>query len=675
MDTQLDDFGRDLAALTQRFLDLGAKLGEAARGLAEAGAPPSDALVEALGEGRTQFIQLRSDVLAAAGDAELASVVDPESLHDLEPILESVRQALRARALRAALEDAKQQVLFTVDRVLEIVHRDDPAFATLVGAHAKAREYRAAVEALSDPEATETRQVLEDGQSFADLLTMVEDRDGLDDDRYAQLEEIVTRTYGRSLAVAIGRGRLGFVGDIVEPPLAPAPEPATVDIEPAVGIEAAIAVDAAAVIELEPLVEPVDATAPLEMAESTDMAEPAEDLETTMGLETEDALASIEAAAEVSTVRFPRLELESDSPLTAPTAPLAEDFEVLPTSGAPGEDDTLVDTTPTIEMPSLELESEPLDPPPAEPEPEPTPEPRAEDLAPAMSVAPEPVEESSGADTGPDETAQWWLSAWARWSGWKSSLNIADAVREEIGKYPYLLSVPIQKSPEYEDGLLAYGYSILMDHVERQKPGCVGNALNSLKASHTQPVGERLYTYLVNEGRLRDTYAEFVRATILGAVPEPGLWFQFRILESKDDTRILQRPTARLGDPELSGQRLASDGQRYAEHKFRMTLGPLTTRFVLVSVDVKEARGIGVKILADGAPTDTGWIVAVPAGRGSMKTEARRVTEDGTHLAGLGKDYGATWVAVFNPDPLADRRIELSVWLRKDAKSPFRGKG
>src|SRR5258705_95892 len=198
MDTKLDDFGRDLAALTQRFLDLGAKLGEAARGLTEAGAPPSDALVEALGEGRTQFIQLRSDVLAAAGDAEVASVVDPASLHDLEPILESVGQALRARARRAALDEAKRQVLFTIDRVLEIVHRDDPAFATLVGAHTRAREYRAAVEALSDPEATETRQVLEDGQSFADLLTMVEDRDGLDDDRYAQLEEIVTRTFGRS---------------------------------------------------------------------------------------------------------------------------------------------------------------------------------------------------------------------------------------------------------------------------------------------------------------------------------------------------------------------------------------------------------------------------------------------------------------------------------------------
>jgi len=189
-----------------------------------------------------------------------------------------------------------------------------------------------------------------------------------------------------------------------------------------------------------------------------------------------------------------------------------------------------------------------------------------------------------------------------------------------------------------------------------------------------QRVGDQLYSYLVTEGKLRETYAEFVRATVVGSVPEPGLWFQFRILESKDDTRILQRPSARLGDSELSGQRLASDGQRYAEHKFKMTLGPLTTRFVLVSVDVKESRGIGVKILADGKPTDSGWIVAVPAGRGNMKTEARRVTEDGTHLAGLGKDYGTAWVAVFNPEPKTDRRIELSVFFRKDAKSPFRGK-
>jgi hypothetical protein len=312
-----------------------------------------------------------------------------------------------------------------------------------------------------------------------------------------------------------------------------------------------------------------------------------------------------------------------------------------------------------------------------------TPEPPPLALAPVEPLAPEPEREpvvvpaakpQPAEPSAPDETAQWWLAAWARWSGWKSSHAFADAVREELGKYPYLLSVPIQKSPEYEDGLLAYGYSILMAHVEKQNPGCVGNALNSLQAGQARPVGDQLYDYLINEGRLRETYAEFVKNALLAAVPDPGVWFQFRILESREDTRILQRPSARLGDTELSGQRLASDGQRYAEHKFRMTLGPLTARFVLVSADVKEARGAGFKLVSDGAPSNTGWAVTVSAAA-RIGTEARQIAEDGTHVTGLGKDYTAVWVAVFNPDPAADRRCELSVFLRKDAKSPFRGKG
>jgi hypothetical protein len=215
-----------------------------------------------------------------------------------------------------------------------------------------------------------------------------------------------------------------------------------------------------------------------------------------------------------------------------------------------------------------------------------------------------------------------------------------------------------------------------MDHVEKQNPGCVGNALNSLKTGASRPVGDQLYEYLVTEGKLRETYGEFVKNAVSAAVPDPGLWFQFRILESREDTRILQRPSARIGDTELSGQRLASDGQRYAEHKFKMTLPPLTTRFVLVSADLKDARGAGVKLACEGAVSEDAWVVSVAAGaKSGAKTEARRVTEDGTHVPGLGKEFGALWVAVFNPDPAADRRYELSIFLRKDTKSPFRAKG
>jgi hypothetical protein len=169
---------------------------------------------------------------------------------------------------------------------------------------------------------------------------------------------------------------------------------------------------------------------------------------------------------------------------------------------------------------------------------------------------------------------------------------------------------------------------------------------------------------------------DFVKNTLVAALPEPGVWFQFRILESKEDTRILQRPTARIGDTELSGQRLARDGQRYNEHKFKMTLGPLTSRFIQISADVKESRGAGFKLLANGAPSDHGWVVSVPAGsRSGAKLDARRIAPDGLHLSGLGREHAALWVAVFNPDPAADRRCELSVFLRKDTKSPFRTKG
>jgi hypothetical protein len=589
MEANVDDIARELAALTQRFVDLGTRLAEAARGLEAAGAPPANGLVEDLAGARGQFVQLRSQTLDAAAAVGVAQAAEPQSLHDLAPLLASIGEALRAQARRAALEHAQHLAVDTLDRVLQILHRDDPKFAALVACHGQAQETRAAVLALTEIESEDARRVVDGVGPFADLLTLVDNQEGLDDDRYAQLEESVSRGFGRALAVAAARGRLGFEGEFVEAPVAPEPEPAaTEDMPPVVQHAAPVASEAgAAPIELEP--------AELEPPEPT-VAEP-----------------------------------------------------VAPEPAASSES-------------SLMLESEP------EPEPEPAPE--------VIAVAePAPVTEVAVDPSAPDETAQWWLAAWARWSGWKSSHDFQSAVREELGKYPYLLSVPIQRSPEYEDGLLAYGYSILMDHVEKQNPGCVGNALNSLKPGQTRPVGEQLYDYLIAEGRLRETYADFVKNTLLAAVPEPGPWFQFRILESKEDTRILQRPSARIGDTELSGQRLASDGQRYNEHKFKMTLGPLTTRFVLVSADVKEARGAGFKLAADGRASDTGWVVSAPSGnRTAAKNEARRIPEEGLHVTGLGKEHSALWVAVFNPDTAADRRYELSVFLRKDSKSPFRVK-
>lgn len=567
MDPDLDALTRQLTALTERFAALGAKLAEAARELQDAGAPPADALVEELATARGEFTDLRTDVLGAAETLDIAAPEHLESLKSLQPILETLAAAVQAQVQQAALEQARVAVLGVLDRVAAVTHSDDPSFAPLLSCQAKARQLRDAVVALTDAQSPEAMSLTNDIRAFSNFLTMLEGNEAVDDDRYASLEDSVSRTFGRPLAVAAARGRLMLA-----------------DREPAG--------------RSEPVAEPAH-----------DEVVPERELE-------------------------PRWEIPEPEPRRVETVP--------------------------------------------EPEPVPQPEPEpavAYAAAPTLEEEPERTSSAAAESSAPDETAQWWLAAWARWSGWKNSLNFGDAVKEELAKYPYLLSVPIQQSPQHEDGLLAYGYSIVMEHVEKHNPGCVGNALNSLKAGQTRPVGEQLYDYLVTEGRLAETYPEFVKNVLLSALPEPGVWFQARILESKDDTRVLQRPTKRIGDAEQSGQRLATDGQRFTEHRFTAAVAPLTTRFFLASADIKEARGVDVRLTVDGGASSNGWLVTIPSpGKANSKIEARRLTEGGMALPGLGKDYSTLWIAVFNDDPAREKSYELGITLKKDAKSPFGAK-
>src|SRR5256884_3549921 len=95
--------------------------------------------------------------------------------------------------------------------------------------------------------------------------------------------------------------------------------------------------------------------------------------------------------------------------------------------------------------------------------------------------------------------------------------------------------------------------------------------------------------------RLAQQYPEFVKSVLLAAVPEPGLWTQARILESATETSVFTHPSPRIGDPDHATQRLTHDRQRFADHRFPMTLSPLTARFFAVAADVREPREIGVK--------------------------------------------------------------------------------
>ena len=592
MNVNVEQLDRQLAGLTGRFADLGAKLSEAARELQDGGAPPAESLVAQLSQLRGESLQLCGDVAAAAQAVGIATPPSVDTVNSLEPLLRAIAAALEGKRRHAALEQARKGVIEILDVVLGVRHLDEEQFAPLVECQMQARDLHAAVLALNESNLHRAQELTVRVRAFSDFLTMLDGSQGLDDERFARLEASVSTTFGRPLAVAAARGRLLRPGQT--PPPAPAPAPPPLVREPI------------------PVVAPPREVAP--------------------------AAPVVAAPVVAAPVAAPPV---TAPPVAPPPPPVAPPPPVVAPPPAPTR--RVLERAPAPE-PKI------AKPKPAAPEP----------VAPAASAG--------GGDASFDETAQWWLAAWARWSGWRGT-TFPDAVREEMSKYSYLLSVPMQKSHEYEDGLLAYGYSILVDHVERQNPGCVGNALNRLKTAAGASVGAQIFEYLLTEGRLAETYPEFIKDVLLAALPDAGPWVDARIVHTKDDTRIFRRPTARLGDNDQKPQRLLADKDRFTEHKFAFKLPALTTRFILLSPELKDAHGLEARLSVDGAPAESGWVATVPQPhRTSAKIEARPLTAEGTALPGIGRDYVAVWVAVFNPKPRVETKFDLALTLRKDTK-------
>jgi len=276
-----------------------------------------------------------------------------------------------------------------------------------------------------------------------------------------------------------------------------------------------------------------------------------------------------------------------------------------------------------------------------------------------------------------DETAQWWVRARA---GWESLVEhgtpAADAAREALRRFPYLLSVPLARSEEFEGGRLAEGYAILLQRLEKQEPGFVKEALTRLNPQfttrakdETYPLGQELYLYVVAEGRLYKTYPDFLKDVIMQAVPEPGVWLQGRISEAAETTTILTRGET-PGESAEDTRTLTEWTERFATHTFTVTTGPLTTRFYVVQApaELPDATDVEIRLKENDAPSDHAWIVVAPMSGKPYPPRRHRV--GGTKVDGLGKECRAVWIAAFNSDPNNDRRYELSVALKRKAPPP-----
>jgi hypothetical protein len=294
---------------------------------------------------------------------------------------------------------------------------------------------------------------------------------------------------------------------------------------------------------------------------------------------------------------------------------------------------------------------------PKEPEP---PQPARSSIAAAL--APPPLEERGAA-------VAWWAAAYAAWSQWKpSGLAWAHALREEIRRYPFLLGVPLRASGDLDDGRLAGGYFLLLEHVENQSPGFIRTILDRAIGEvgmEPRSLGSKLYQLLVEGGRLRETYPAFVRDVIQVAVPTPGMWADAGLVEREDATVLMSRPNGVVGEPHEESTQLTEAGDRAAERRFLVTAQPLTTRFFYVtSGKLNTARDVEVRLREDDRPSDRAWYLTVRDSL-SVRSDPKLVPLSGVPLPGLGRHHFGVWVAVFNPDPEDVVTYELSVSVRR----------
>ena len=266
---------------------------------------------------------------------------------------------------------------------------------------------------------------------------------------------------------------------------------------------------------------------------------------------------------------------------------------------------------------------------------------------------------------------RWWASAYAAWSQWRlSEIGWAHALRAELGKYPYLLSVHVRASADHDDGQLAGGYFLLLEHVENQSPAFMRTVFERAIAAaggslDPRVLGPTLYQSLVEGGRLRETYAAFVRDIIGTVIPNPGVWADGGVVEHEDATVVITRPTSTIGETEEQAERLTEPKDRMADRRFEVTLQPLTTRLFYVKPgELKTPRELEIRLRADGEPSDQAWHIILKTSL-MVRSEPKRVPMQGVSLPGLGREHAGAWVALFNSDPDEVVSYELTVNVKQ----------
>jgi hypothetical protein len=210
MEPSQTDLLQEFSQMTRTFEQLSRRLTDVAEQVRTAGILPSDAIIEEITNSRRSFVELRNRALELVGlfaSSPTKPAEDIDTMKDLEALLQLVVEAQRKKA---AEEKARVRALTVLDRILSLIHRERPDFAPLTDAHAKAKLLRDEIRAHRGPDQHPDVLTLSQGRHpLAELLTLVEGYEDLDDDLWLLLKHAVAEHFGKSLALSAARGKLG----------------------------------------------------------------------------------------------------------------------------------------------------------------------------------------------------------------------------------------------------------------------------------------------------------------------------------------------------------------------------------------------------------------------------------------------------------------------------------
>ncbi|MGB3401737.1 MAG: hydrogenase [Microcoleaceae cyanobacterium] len=188
---------QQLTALSERHPALGRRLVQAANSLLNSGTPISESLLAELVKYSRDFNQVRQQLTIETGKVPTTEV----SLNDL-------KQSINNQVQRTDDSRLRQNSLKLLDGILSLAHKDQENYQPLQPLKQQALQLKSVISTATEP-IPEAAEELASGQHpFSALLTLVKQQDRLSDSQWVVLEEKVAEAFGKTLAVAISRGKI-----------------------------------------------------------------------------------------------------------------------------------------------------------------------------------------------------------------------------------------------------------------------------------------------------------------------------------------------------------------------------------------------------------------------------------------------------------------------------------